>query len=94
MGKTYKLTAPVMWGDKEVTEVIVRSPTGKEIREVGQFPFSYDETGRILILTDVACKYISKCSGLPPSVVDQLGPYDLSVLSQAYFAFFLTPGQK
>ncbi len=94
MEKTYKLNTPVTWGEKEVTEVVVRPPTGKQIREIGQFPFSYDQSGRAYILTEVCCKYISKCSALPPSVVEQLGAYDLSVLSQAYCSFFLVPGQK
>ncbi len=90
MSEKFKLEAPIKWGEKELTEIDLRSPTIAEIRRIGALPYdpSSDNADPKL---DVTAKYISTCAGIPPSIVDKLSLGDFQLLSFKVVGFFTEP---
>lgn len=82
-----KLTEPVKFGDTELTELHLKSPKGKVIRQIG-LPFSFNQDGSFEMLTDRCAKYISECASIPMSTVDELGAEDYLQICAEITGFF------
>lgn len=82
-----KLTEPVKFGDTELTELHLKSPKGKLIRQIG-LPFSFNQDGSFEMLTDRCAKYISECASIPMSTVDELGAEDYLQICAEITGFF------
>lgn len=94
MERNYKLSVPVTWGDKDLAEITLRPATTLQIRKIGKLPYYFDEKMNVIMLTDVMAEYISECSALPPSVVNQLNAHDFQVIALSYLSFFQLPPQS
>nr|DAP48793.1 MAG TPA: tail assembly chaperone protein [Caudoviricetes sp.] len=82
-----KLTEPVKFGDTELTELHLKSPKGKLIKQIG-LPFSFNQDGSFEMLTDRCAKYISECASIPMSTVDELGAEDYLQICAEITGFF------
>lgn len=82
-----KLTEPVKFGDTELTELHLKSPKGKMIKQIG-LPFSFNQDGSFEMLTDRCAKYISECASIPMSTVDELGAEDYLQICAEITGFF------
>lgn len=82
-----KLTEPVKFGDTELTELHLKSPKGKLIKQIG-LPFSFNQDGSFEMLTDRCAKYISECASIPMSTVDELGTEDYLQICAEITGFF------
>lgn len=82
-----KLTEPVKFGDTELTELHLKSPKGKLIKQIG-LPFSFNQDGSFEMLTDRCAKYISECASIPMSTVDELGAEDYLQICAEITVFF------
>lgn len=82
-----KLTEPVKFGDTELTELHLKSPKGKVIRQIG-LPFSFNQDDSFEMLTDRCAKYISECASIPMSTVDELGAEDYLQICAEITGFF------
>ena len=85
-----KLTEPVKFGDTELTELHLKSPKGKLIKQIG-LPFSFNQDGSFEMLTDRCAKYISECASIPMSTVDELGAEDYLQICAEITGFFGQP---
>jgi|GEM_PF-1140772 len=75
-----KLSKPIQAHGAEVTEVVLRAPTGADIRLLKALPFWLTEDEVIDINTNVAAKYVAHLASIPPSSVDKLSGPDLNQL--------------
>lgn len=82
-----KLTEPVKFGDTELTELHLKSPKGKVIRQIG-LPFSFNQDGSFEMLTDRCAKYIAECASIPMTTVDELGAEDYLQICAEITGFF------
>lgn len=82
-----KLTEPVKFGDTELTELHLKSPKGKTIRQIG-LPFSFNQDGSFEMLTERCAKYIAECASIPMSTVDELGAEDYLQICAEITGFF------
>ena len=82
-----KLTEPVKFGDTELTDLHLKSPKGKLIKQIG-LPFSFNQDGSFEMLTDRCAKYISECASIPMSTVDELGAEDYLQICAEITGFF------
>lgn len=82
-----KLTEPVKFGDTELTELHLKSPKGKLIKQIG-LPFSFNQDGSFEMLTDRCAKYIAECASIPMSTVDELGADDYLQICAEITGFF------
>lgn len=82
-----KLNEPVKFGDTELTELHLKSPKGKLIKQIG-LPFSFNQDGSFEMLTDRCAKYISECASIPMSTVDELGAEDYLQICAEITVFF------
>lgn len=82
-----KLNEPVKFGDTELTDLHLKSPKGKLIKQIG-LPFSFNQDGSFEMLTDRCAKYISECASIPMSTVDELGAEDYLQICAEITGFF------
>lgn len=82
-----KLNEPVKFGDTELTELHLKSPKGKLIKQIG-LPFSFNQDGSFEMLTDRCAKYIAECASIPMSTVDELGAEDYLQICAEITVFF------
>ena len=83
-----ELTEPIETGDETVSELTLRRPDGKVIRELG-FPYSFGSDGDdFTINTKVCAKYICRLAAVPSSLVDKIAPSDFQDLCVAIVDFF------
>lgn len=82
------LKKPIQAHGEEVKEILLREPTGKDIR-VNGYPFTMNTDGQVVLLGSVVCKYVGTLADLPPGSVDQLSATDLNALGWAIAGFFL-----
>ncbi|WP_211238056.1 phage tail assembly protein [Derxia gummosa] len=82
------LESPVTIGDDTITELSLRRPSGKDVRELG-FPYRLTAIGDVAIDAGIACKYASRLAAVPPSTIDALDPVDISTLAQTVLGFFM-----
>lgn len=83
------LNKPITAHGVEVTELVLTPPTVMQCREIGALPYRVDENGMPQPVLPAACRYISTCGKIPPSVVDQLDLADLNVLVWQVVGFFI-----
>lgn len=74
---TVKLFVPVMHGDEEVTELHLTEPTFKLAKELDRFPGEGEKSIRL----------VAACTGLPPSVIEQLCWRDMKAVNDAVEQF-------
>lgn len=93
MSDTITLSSPIQAHGAELTELSLRRPTGKDVRELG-FPYRMSSDGdTVLLSADVVAKYVARLAAIPPSAVDQLDPSDLNGLGWQVAGFFLSAAQ-
>lgn len=88
-GVTIKLSKPVKAHGEEVSELTLREPTTKDVRELG-FPYAValSEQNRIVFDAAVVAKYLVKLAGVPLSSIDQLSLPDFQALQGVVQGFF------
>ncbi|AOY00099.1 phage tail assembly protein [Jeongeupia sp. USM3] len=86
MNITVKLSAPVRAHGEEVNELVLRAPTGKDIREVG-LPYAIGD-GRVLFESAVIAQFAVRLAGVPMSAIDALSPADWQSVMTAVVGFF------
>ncbi|ATM87003.1 MULTISPECIES: phage tail assembly protein [Yersinia] len=82
------LTAPITAHGEEVTEIEMRDPTGKDVREIG-YPYQLNPDESVKLLSAAVCKYITRLGNIPPNAVDSMSPADLNLAGWAVARFFL-----
>lgn len=88
-GIAHALTKPIKAHGQEVSEVTLRRPTPKEVRQIGRVPYWLLESGQATPNMAVMADYLVVCLGIPESSVDQLDLVDLNTLSWLVAGFFL-----
>lgn len=88
-GITIKLSKPVKAHGEDVSELTLREPTTKDVRDLG-FPYAIDIEGqsRLIFDANVVAKYVVKLAGVPMSSVDQLQLPDFQALQGVVQGFF------
>ncbi len=79
---------------EEVSEVTLRRPTSKEIKQIGRMPYLLDDGGKPTPNMAVMSDYLVLCLGIPESSVDQMALLDINQLSWAMVGFFLNAESK
>lgn len=88
MSVTVKLAVPIEAHGETLTELVLREPTGKDIR-VNGMPFRFHaEDGSIITDAAAVHRYIAALAAVPPSTVDRLAPSDWSAAMAAVLGFF------
>ncbi|CNF16066.1 Uncharacterised protein [Yersinia rohdei] len=82
------LTAPISAHGEEITEIEMRDPTGKDVREIG-YPYQLNPDESVKLLSAVVCKYITRLGNVPPNAVDTIHPADLNTAGWLVARFFL-----
>jgi hypothetical protein len=82
-----KLSKAIQAHGAEVTEIELRPPVGKDIRESG-FPYSMDAQESLHFDSKSVAKYIEKLAGIPPSSVDAMSPADFQACLGVIMGFF------
>ncbi|EKN6252616.1 TPA: phage tail assembly protein [Yersinia enterocolitica] len=82
------LTTPITAHGEEITEIEIRDPTGKDVRELG-YPYQLNPDDSVKLLSAVVCKYITRLGNIPPSAVDSMSPPDLNMAGWMVARFFL-----
>lgn len=77
---------------EEVSEVTLRRPTSKEIKQIGRMPYLLDDGGKPTPNMAVMSDYLVVCLGIPESSLDQLELVDLNQLTWSVVGFFLNAG--
>lgn len=88
-GIAHTLTKAIKAHGQEVSEVTLRRPTAKEVRQIGRVPYLLDDGGKPTPNMAVISDYLVVCLGIPESSVDQLELLDLNKLTWAVIGFFL-----
>lgn len=91
-GIAHKLTKPIKAHGQEVSEVTLRRPTSKEIKQIGRMPYLLDDGGKPTPNMAVMSDYLVVCLGIPESSLDQMELLDLNQLTWAVIGFFLNAG--
>lgn len=87
-GVTVRLAVPIEAHGETLTELVLREPTGKDIRISGM-PFRFHaEDGTIVTDTASVHRYIASLAAVPPSTVDRLAPGDWSAAMAVVLGFF------
>ena len=86
---TIKLTAPIMHGQNEITELTLRPITGKDMLGI---KFEFDTAGTMVVDADASFKLGYKLTGIPAPVLSQMIAPDVLNLS-IELQSFLASGQ-
>ena len=90
MSVVVPLAKPISVGDEEISQLELREPAIKDIRDLG-YPFIVVQGksgGGMEVLPDVVLRYAARLSGNPPSSLDGITLGDLSKLQVAIIGFF------
>lgn len=91
---TVALSAPLEAHGETLSALILREPSGKDIR-INGLPFRMNaDDNSIVIDAAAAHRYISSLSSVPPSTVDQLTPADWWAATSAVLGFFGMAGNS
>ena len=82
------LSAPIKAHDQEISQLTLRRPTGKDVREMG-YPYKLDASQAVILQSGVIAAYVARLADIPPSSVDLLDPVDLNALGLEIVGFFL-----
>jgi len=83
---TIRLSAPITAHAREISEVTLRRPKGKDIVACG-YPLQLGE-GAAVPQAGAIAKYIARLGGIPPSSVDQIAPEDFNEAMGVIVGFF------
>lgn len=83
---TFALSSTISAHGDDVNSLVLRTPTGKDVRELG-FPYKMMSDG-LVILSGVTAVYISRLASIPMSSVDQLSAPDMNDLGTVIAGFF------
>lgn len=72
---------------EEVRELVLREPTGKDLRTMG-LPFGFSASGEVQIDAAATHRAIVVLAGVPSSSVDQLSAGDFMAAVGALMGFF------
>ena len=87
---TFPLPKPIKAHGKEMTELTIKEPTGKDVIAVGT-PVDFDPTQdppRLYMNTQKMAAMISRLAEVPPSSVEQLSPKTISQIGWILAPFF------
>lgn len=84
-----KLSKPIMAHGQELTEIILKSPTGPQIRAARALPYWMAGDNAMAINTEAASRLLVACAAIPQSSVDQLAAVDRNQLYWEVAGFFL-----
>lgn len=85
----FKLSNPISAHGETVDELDLREPTPADVRAIKSLPYAVDKDENVQVRADVVAQYISRCAGIPPSSVDQIGLGDFNTLCWTVNGFFL-----
>ena len=88
MSTTFTLSRPIAHGSTEITELEFRTPSTKDVNELGM-PFRLNADLLPDPVPAVCAKYISRLAGIPPSVVDKIDVMDYMQLLYIIMNFFI-----
>lgn len=91
---TIKLSTPIQAHGEPRAELILRRPTVRECRQIGQLPYRIEKDESIGLNLDIAAKYIVVCAEIPSSSVDQMDVTDLNAVAWALAGFFMASPEK
>lgn len=95
MSVTLALKKPIQAGDKEISELTFREPTGGDIMELGQptllLPSADGTSVAVEVRAGVIGRYIMKLAAIPLPSVKALAPSDFA-RCQGVVMDFLTDG--
>ncbi|WP_413722696.1 phage tail assembly protein [Sodalis sp. RH24] len=83
-----ELTTPISAHGEEISQIDLRDPTGKDVREIG-YPYQMNPDESVKLLAGVVAKYIARLGNVPPSSVDTMSPSDLNTAGWMVAGFFL-----
>lgn len=87
----FTLSTPIKAHGDELSEIELREPTTKDVRELG-YPFSATPGANgdadLKLFPDIAAKHISRLAGIPMSSVDQIHPGDFLLIHTELCGFF------
>lgn len=89
--KIFKLSKPISAHGEEITELKLREPTGRDIRECG-FAHRISADG-VNFSSNTVMTYIERLADIPPRSVEQIAPKDLFDLSIIISDFFIASPQ-
>ena len=87
---TLTLKEPITVRGAQLTELTIRPPTGKDLRQCG-YPFIIGNEGVQIIDAAAVSKLLVNCAQIPSSSVDQMGPGDWTAGMTAIMGFFTPP---
>lgn len=92
MSVTVPLSQPVKAHGDEITELVLKAPTTKEIIEIGlptlMIPGADGESVGIEIRQKVVARYASRLAAVPMSTIESLALPDWSAVQGAVMGFF------
>ena len=87
----YTLSKPITAHGNEISEIEMREPSTKDVRELG-YPFSATPGANgeadLKLFPDIAAKHISRLAAIPMSSVDQIHPGDFLLIHTELCGFF------
>lgn len=87
---TISLSKSVQAHGATISELELQDPSLEQIQQFG-LPVSMDSSGNFTVNVPVAIRYVPVLSGLPPSSLKNLSPFDVNSLCWAVWRFFMIP---
>lgn len=84
---TIPLQKPIKAHDETLDKLVLREPTGRDIRKFG-YPFAVRGDESVDLKPDVLAHYIAALAKIPPSAVDELSGKDFMTIQTAIMPFF------
>lgn len=91
--KFIKLEKPIKAHDEEIDALVLRKPTGKDVRELG-LPYRIGSDESVNMNADIVAKYVSRLAAIPMSSVDMMTPVDMNAACWAVAGFFMDSTAK
>lgn len=82
------LAVPITASGESVTQIKLRRPMGKDVRELG-YPYKMGADQAVTLQAGIVAAYISRLAEIPTSSVDLLDPVDFNTLGFEILGFFL-----
>ena len=93
MAEVISLAHPVKAHGKELAELTLRRPTGRDMRVCGQV-YKLTTDGEIAVQAQAMHRMIAELAGVPPSAVDLLDAADWNAASAVVLGFIMAAETK
>ncbi|WP_430445480.1 MAG: phage tail assembly protein [Pseudomonas piscis] len=87
---TIELSEPIQAHGETLNTLELRRPTVQDCRDIKALPYKLDKDGEVILLLDVASKYMAVCAGIPPGSVGQLELHDFNGIAWTIASFFMS----